>query len=102
MRTYEQIYNHAKEVGIIDVYDKANTLRSQLLITGGDMNSINYEFSQHQLHVLSDLQLEITGIRPGSCMGCIQDVIRRMNIWLIGNKPQPQIQQHNGKRNRKA
>ena len=88
MRTYEQIYNHAKEAGIIDVYDKANTLRAQFLITGGDMNSINYEFSQQQLLVLSALQYEITGIRPGSCMGCIQDVVRRMNTWLTANKPE--------------
>ena len=88
MRTYEQIYNHAKQVGIIDVYDKANTLRAQYLITGGDMNSINYEFSQQQLLVLSALQYEITGIRPGNCMGCIQDVVRRMNTWLISNKPE--------------
>jgi hypothetical protein len=98
MRTYEQIYNEAKEVGILAVYEKANTLRAQLLITGGDMNSINYEFSQQQLLVLSALQYEITGIRPGGCMGCIQDVIRRMNTWLINNKPQPQ----NEKRKRKA
>lgn len=88
MRTYEQIYNHAKQAGIIDVYDKANTLRAQYLITGGDMNSINYEFSQQQLLVLSALQYEITGIRPGNCMGCIQDVVRRMNTWLISNKPE--------------
>ena len=100
MRTYEQIYNHAKQDGIIDVYDKANTLRAQYLITGGDMNSINYEFSQQQLLVLSALQYEITGIRPGSCMGCIQDVVRRMNTWLINNKPQAQV--YDNKRKRKA
>lgn len=100
MRTYEQIYNQAKQDGIIDVYDKANTLRAQYLITGGDMNSINYEFSQQQLLVLSELQYEITGIRPGSCMGCIQDVVRRMNTWLINNKPQAQV--YDNKRKRKA
>jgi hypothetical protein len=100
MRTYEQIYNQAKQDGIIDVYDKANTLRAQYLITGGDMNSINYEFSQQQLLVLSALQYEITGIRPGSCMGCIQDVVRRMNTWLINNKPQAQV--YDNKRKRKA
>ena len=102
MRTYEQIYNHAKEVGILAVYEKVNTLRSQLLITGGDMNSINYEFSQQQLLVLSALQYEITGIRPGSCMGCTQDVIRRMNTWLINNKPQLQVHKYEGKHKRKA
>lgn len=98
MRTFEEIYKDAEANGILDVYDKANTLKAQYLIMGWDTNSINYEFSQQQLLKLASLQHEITGIRPGSCSGCIQDVIRRMNQWLIKNKPQ----QHETKRKRKA
>lgn len=98
MRTFEEIYRDAEANGIVEVFDKANTLKAQYLIMGRDTNSINYEFSQQQLLKVSSLQHEITGIRPGSCSGCIQDVIRRMNQWLIKNKPQP----NETKRKRKA
>lgn len=88
MRTFEEIYKDAETNGIVEVYEKVNTLKAQYLIMGWDTNSINYEFSQQQLLKLASLQHEITGIRPGSCNGCIQDVIRRMNMWLQKNKPQ--------------
>jgi hypothetical protein len=98
MRTFLEIYNDAVANGIVDVFDKANTLKAQYLIMGWDTNSIDYDFTHQQILVLSSLQHEITGIRPGSCSGCVQDVIRRMNQWLIKNKPQP----HETKRKRKA
>jgi hypothetical protein len=97
MRTFLEIYNDAVANGIVDVFDKANTLKAQYLIMGWDTNSIDYDFTHQQILVLSSLQHEITGIRPGGCSGCIQDVIRRMNQWLIKNKPQNET-----KRKRKA
>jgi len=105
MRTFLEIYNDAVANGIVEVFEKTNALKAQYLIMGWDTNSINYEFTQQQLLVLSSLQHEITGIRPGSCSGCVQDVIRRMNQWLMKNKPLPepsQVKQNEIKRKRKA
>ena len=104
MRTFLEIYSDAEANGIVEVFDKVNTLKAQYLIMGWDTNSINYEFTQQQLLVLSSLQHEITGIRPGNCSGCIYDVIRRMNTWLMKNKPLPEPIQakQNEKRKRKA
>jgi hypothetical protein len=98
MRTFLEIYKDAEANGIVEVFDKVNTLKAQYLIMGCDTNSIDYDFTPQQILILSSLQHEITGIRPGSCSGCVQDVIRRMNQWLIKNKPQP----HETKRKRKA
>ena len=101
MRTFLEIYKDAEANGIVEVFDKVNTLKAQYLIMGWDTNSLNYDFTQQQLLVLSSLQHEITGIRPGNCTGCIFDVIRRMNIWLIKNKPL-NVKQNESKRKRKA
>jgi hypothetical protein len=104
MRTFLEIYNDAVANGIVDVFDKVNTLKAQYLIMGWDTNSINYEFTKQQLLDLSSYYTEISGFRAGSCSGCMQDVINRMNTWLINNKPQPQPQPQtqDGKRKRKA
>jgi hypothetical protein len=105
MRTFLEIYNDAELNGIVEVFEKTNVLKAQYLIMGWDTNSINYEFTQQQLLVLSSLQHEITGIRPGNCSGCIYDVIRRMNTWIMKNKPlpePPQVKQNEPKRKRKA
>jgi hypothetical protein len=93
MRTFLEIYSDAISSGIVEVFEKTNVLKAQYLIMGWDTNSINYEFTQQQLLVLSSLQHEITGIRPGNCSGCIYDVIRRMNTWLMKNKPLPEPNQ---------
>ena len=90
MRTFLEIYKDAEANGIVEVFDKVNTLKAQYLIMGWDTNSINYEFSKQQLLELSSYYTEISGFRAGSCSGCMQDVINRMNTWLINNKPLPE------------
>jgi hypothetical protein len=90
MRTFLEIYNDALNSGIVDVFEKTNVLKAQYLIMGWDTNSITYDFTHEQLLNLSSYYIEITGIRPGSCSGCMQDVIRRMNTWFINNKPMPE------------
>lgn len=87
MRTYEQIYNEAKSAGIVDEFNRYNQLKTEYLTKGLDTNSINIELSSTQIQLLVKLQFEITGIRPGGCSGCIQDVIKNMNRWLMNNVP---------------
>ena len=98
MRTFAEIYEIALKAGIVGEYKRYNDLMAEALNTGKDTNSINYNFDDQQIKVLLSLQYEITGIRPGSCSGCIQDVLRNMNRWLQKNEPK---QQNNGKK-RKA
>jgi len=98
MRTFAEIYEISLRAGIVAEYKRYNTLMTEALNLGKDTNSINYNFDDQQIKVLLSLQYEITGIRPGSCSGCIQDVLRNMNRWLQKNEPK---QQNNGKK-RKA
>lgn len=92
MRTFAEIYEIAEKSGIVAEYTRYNNLMTEALNLGKDTNSIDYNFDEQQIKVLLSLQYEITGIRPGSCSGCIQDVIRNMNRWLQKNKPQPKKQ----------
>jgi hypothetical protein len=89
MRTYEQIYNEAKSAGIVDELNRYNEFKQKYLSEGLNTNSINIELSTNQLQLLAKLQFEITGIRPGSCSGCVQDIVKNMNRWLMNNVPKP-------------
>lgn len=82
MRTFAEIYDIALKAGIVDEYKRYNSLLAEALKEGKDTNAINYNFNEQQVKVLISLQYEITGIRPGSCNGCVQDVLRNMNRWL--------------------
>lgn len=95
MRTFAEIYEIAVKTGIVAEYKRYNDLMTEALNTGKDTNAINYNFDEQQIKVLVSLQYEITGIRPGSCSGCIQDVLRNMNRWLQKNEPK---KQNNGKK----
>lgn len=90
MRTFAEIYEIAQKAGIVAEYKRYNNLMAEALNTGKDTNAINYNFDDQQIKVLLSLQYEITGIRPGSCSGCIQDVLRNMNRWLQKNEPKQQ------------
>lgn len=87
MRTYEQIYNEANASGIVAEFERYNTIIGDYLAQGLNTNAVNLELSKEQVALLTKLQFEITGIRPGSCSGCVQDVIKNMNRWLMKNKP---------------
>jgi hypothetical protein len=87
MRTYEQIYNEANAAGIVAEFERYNTIIGDYLAQGLNTNAVNLELSSSQVALLSKLQFEITGIRTGSCSGCMQDVIKNMNRWLMKNKP---------------
>ena len=97
MRTFTEIYNDAEQCGIVSAFNVYNQKLQESLAMGWDTNSINVELSEQQIKKLMSLQYEITGIRAGTCSGCIQDVIRNMNRWLKNNKPNNQT---NGKTNR--
>ena len=87
MMTYEQIYNEANAAGIVAEFERYNTIIGEYLAQGLNTNAVNLELSKDQVALLTKLQFEITGIRPGSCSGCVQDVIKNMNRWLMKNKP---------------
>lgn len=97
MRTFAEIYEIALRAGIVAEYKRYNDLMAEALNTGKDTNAINYNFDEQQIKVLLSLQYEITGIRPGSCSGCIQDVLRNMNRWLQKNEPKQQTKKRNTK-----
>lgn len=97
MRTFAEIYEIALRAGIVAEYKRYNNLMAEALNTGKDTNAINYNFDEQQIKVLLSLQYEITGIRPGSCSGCIQDVLRNMNRWLQKNEPKQQTKKRNTK-----
>ena len=97
MRTFAEIYDIALKAGIVAEYKRYNNLMAEALNTGKDTNAINYNFNEHQIKVLLSLQYEITGIRPGSCSGCIQDVLRNMNRWLQKNEPKQQTKKQKTK-----
>lgn len=82
MRTFAEIYDIALKAGIVDEYKRYNLQITDALNQGKDTNAINYNFDDQQVKILISLQYEITGIRPGSCNGCVQDVLRNMNRWL--------------------
>lgn len=87
MRTFAEIYDIALKAGIVDEYKRYNSLLAEALNQGKDTNSINYNFDDQQVKILISLQYEITGIRPGSCNGCVQDVLKNMNRWIQKNEP---------------
>ena len=87
MRTFAEIYDIALKAGIVDEYKRYNSLLSEAINQGKDTNSLNYNFDDQQIKVLISLQYEITGIRPGSCNGCVQDVLKNMNRWIQKNEP---------------
>lgn len=87
MRTFAEIYDIALKAGIVDEYKRYNSLFAEALNQGKDTNSINYNFDDQQVKILISLQYEITGIRPGSCNGCVQDVLKNMNRWIQKNEP---------------
>lgn len=87
MRTFAEIYDIALKSGIVDEYKRYNLLLAEALKEGKDTNAINYNFNEQQVKVLISLQYEITGIRPGSCNGCVQDVLKNMNRWIQKNEP---------------
>lgn len=87
MRTFAEIYDIALKAGIVDEYKRYNLLLSDALNQGKDTNAINYNFDDQQVKILISLQYEITGIRPGSCNGCVQDVLKNMNRWIQKNEP---------------
>lgn len=97
MRTFAEIYEIALKAGIVAEYKRYNNLMAEALNTGKDTNAINYNFNEQQIKILLSLQYEITGIRPGSCSGCIQDVLRNMNRWLQKNEPKQQTKKRNTK-----
>ena len=97
MRTFAEIYEIAQKAGIVAEYKRYNNLMAEALNTGKDTNAINYNFDEQQIKVLVSLQYEITGIRPGSCSGCIQDVLRNMNRWLQKNEPKQQTKKQKTK-----
>ena len=87
MRTFAEIYDIALKAGIVDEYKRYNSILAEALKQGKDTNAINYNFNDQQIKVLISLQYEITGIRPGSCNGCVQDVLKNMNRWIQKNEP---------------
>lgn len=87
MRTFAEIYDIALKAGIVDEYKRYNSLLAEAINQGKDTNSINYNFDDQQVKILISLQYEITGIRPGSCNGCVQDVLQNMNRWIQKNEP---------------
>lgn len=87
MRTFAEIYDIALKAGIVDEYKRYNSLLADALNQGKDTNAINYNFDDQQIKILISLQYEITGIRPGSCNGCVQDVLKNMNRWIQKNEP---------------
>lgn len=86
MKTNAQIIKEAKENGILSKLEDYNLQMAEALSKGQDTNAISPDLSQHQLRVLADLQYEITGIRVGSCNGCLQDCVKKMNAWFKSNK----------------
>lgn len=87
MRTFAEIYDIALKAGIVDEYKRYNLLLADAINQGKDTNAINYNFDDQQVKILISLQYEITGIRPGSCNGCVQDVLKNMNRWIQKNEP---------------
>ena len=87
MRTFAEIYDIALKAGIVDEYKRYNSQITEALNQGKDTNAINYNFDDQQVKILISLQYEITGIRPGSCNGCVQDVLKNMNRWIQKNEP---------------
>lgn len=87
MRTFAEIYDIALKAGIVDEYKRYNSLLADAINQGKDTNAINYNFDDQQVKILISLQYEITGIRPGSCNGCVQDVLKNMNRWIQKNEP---------------
>lgn len=87
MRTFAEIYEIALKAGIVDEYKRYNSDLADALNQGKDTNAINYNFDYQQVKILISLQYEITGIRPGSCNGCVQDVLKNMNRWIQKNEP---------------
>lgn len=87
MRTFAEIYDIALKAGIVDEYKRYNLLLADALNQGKDTNAVNYNFDDQQIKILISLQYEITGIRPGSCNGCVQDVLKNMNRWIQKNEP---------------
>lgn len=100
MKTFAEIYEIALKAGIVDEYKRYNLLLAEAISSGKDTNSLNYNFDQQQIKILVSLQYEITGIRPGSCNGCVSDVIKNMNNWLKKNEPIKQNKNEKHNRNR--
>lgn len=73
MRTFEQIY-----ADIIADTGKRFTIRQLLEIYERESDWVG---TPEQLLQLREMSTEITGIRPGTCIGCNLEVLKNMARW---------------------
>ena len=75
MKTFEQIYNEMCNKG-----DHHFSIREALTIFGTEDG--NWVADRQQTLELQSMQLELTGIRPGTCSGCMVEVVKNMTRWV--------------------